>query len=296
MSQLQYSDLGGASTQITFRPQEAILSNYFPMRILGETVPLYTHSYLFYGANEARSRMIQTQVATALNTTITFPCFAKGYSESYTDPSTNKVYTVVGSSNSQQCRTIALSLFSKTTPCYTMTCSFNGVYQPALSGKFIAFSSYAYTLNDLGYDKHSSINTLNVKFDALCSFNETELERNTSVPAKFVHYLCTTGMYMASLLTDGYGFDAHETSVTFENAIDQHEVGWTLGAVLYETNLLPWVVDTTNDDSNTMTITLLIIVSCVLAIITAVLLYRLCKKDERFRSLSGQSDSLLSNI
>jgi apyrase len=35
-------DMGGASTQITFAPQDEVLSSYFPVHLNGNYYPLYT--------------------------------------------------------------------------------------------------------------------------------------------------------------------------------------------------------------------------------------------------------------
>ena len=53
-------DLGGASTQITFAPEDPSTvpeGNKVSLRLYGTDYVLYTHSFLCYGANEARRRM-----------------------------------------------------------------------------------------------------------------------------------------------------------------------------------------------------------------------------------------------
>ena len=63
-------DMGGASTQITFRPPFDVLSNYFPLRIQQERIRLYTHSFLNFGMERALQR-VNDRLIEAANGTIT---------------------------------------------------------------------------------------------------------------------------------------------------------------------------------------------------------------------------------
>ncbi len=51
-------DLGGASTQITFAPNDDLLAGLFPLSFWGSYNPLYTHSYLRYGINEFTLKLV----------------------------------------------------------------------------------------------------------------------------------------------------------------------------------------------------------------------------------------------
>jgi hypothetical protein len=50
-------DMGGASTQITFAPTQEVLASYFPVIVANVLYPVYTHSYLLFGANEFANRV-----------------------------------------------------------------------------------------------------------------------------------------------------------------------------------------------------------------------------------------------
>jgi hypothetical protein len=56
-------DLGGASTQMTFRPPHDVLSNFFPLRIGKEHIRLYSHSFLYMGGKQAYRRMHEELLA-----------------------------------------------------------------------------------------------------------------------------------------------------------------------------------------------------------------------------------------
>lgn len=53
-------DLGGASTQITFRPVHDVLEGYFPIRLRQEKLRLYTHSFLHFGHDAIVQRSLAT--------------------------------------------------------------------------------------------------------------------------------------------------------------------------------------------------------------------------------------------
>jgi hypothetical protein len=47
-------------------------------------------------------------------------------------------------------------------------------------------------------------------------------------------------MYIVTLLRDGYHFDENARDIIFTSKINGNDVGWALGAMLYEANLLPF--------------------------------------------------------
>eukprot|EP00808_Paulinella_micropora_P024357 g60069.t1 len=97
-------DMGGSSTQITFRPLHDVLAGYFPIRLLQEKIRLYTHSYLYFGHEQIVVRTF-TELLTAKNYSypyavrngvlppaadrntpppiIEHPCFPKDYKQSF---------------------------------------------------------------------------------------------------------------------------------------------------------------------------------------------------------------------
>jgi hypothetical protein len=63
--------MGGASTQITFRPPFDVLSNYFPLRIQQEKLRLYSHSFLNFGIERALERVNDRLIELGSNGTVT---------------------------------------------------------------------------------------------------------------------------------------------------------------------------------------------------------------------------------
>ena len=125
-------DLGGASTQITFIPEESILANMFPIR-MSEHVnyQVYTHSYLYYGVNEAIARFNNLLLKDAGSSRfVDNPCYPKGYNKGGFN----------GTSDWDSCLRETSGLFDFKSQCFHSDgeqerCSFNGVYQPAIGNK-----------------------------------------------------------------------------------------------------------------------------------------------------------------
>ena len=144
-------DLGGASTQISFIPNESILASSFELQLSNKVhYQLYTHSYLYYGANEAISRFNDLLIkAASTKDNIQNPCYPKGFNKNGFN----------GTSDWNACFEKTLELFDFQAPCYYQDekpsrCSFNGVYQPTIQQnmKFIGMSTFYYTWKFLKLD------------------------------------------------------------------------------------------------------------------------------------------------
>lgn len=81
-------DLGGASAQITFAPRGELLANLFWLHLSTSlNRRLYTHSYLYYGVNQAEDRVAGALVRAASPPgakVVDSPCYNEGYTRNYT--------------------------------------------------------------------------------------------------------------------------------------------------------------------------------------------------------------------
>ena len=118
-------DLGGASTQVTFHPDESILAGFFPLTLANSSHSLFTHSYLYYGADQARYSMYNdlitttpdqsaTSTSTAVTKTVINPCFPTGYTAT-ADPN-NPTVEFQGSSDWDACLAAATKLIQDYQP------------------------------------------------------------------------------------------------------------------------------------------------------------------------------------
>lgn len=148
-------DMGGASLQITFQAGVQILSNFFNLELTqARGFDLYTHSFLYYGNDQARIAVKNLVVddwcaahsASCANHSalVEYPCWVEG-TPSNTFDSTNYGainLTAPATMDFPLCQQYIKKLMLKTSPCLTdprtgpqpatSSCSIAGVYQPPL--------------------------------------------------------------------------------------------------------------------------------------------------------------------
>ncbi|XP_014385164.1 PREDICTED: ectonucleoside triphosphate diphosphohydrolase 2, partial [Myotis brandtii] len=224
------------STQLTFEaasPTEDP-ANEVQLRLYGQQYRVYTHSFLCYG----RDQILQRLLASVLQTRRPHPCWPRGYSthvllrDVYESPCTaaqrpqtfnsSDGVSLSGSGDPSFCRGLVSGLFNLSS-CPFSRCSFNGVFQPPVSGDFIAFSAFFYTVDFLRTAMGLPVATLQQLEDAavtVCSQTWSELQaRAPEAEARLPNY-CPMAMFLHQLLSQGYRFDEHAFSrVTFQKKV-----------------------------------------------------------------------------
>lgn len=255
-------DLGGASTQITFETSEKVENpeNAMALKLFGRTYNLYTQSFLCYGQDQfLRKLLAQLIKAQGVPDQLSHPCYPRQYktfillgkdvfNSSCTagdkppkfDPQKN--ISVVGTGDYQVCQDTIKKMFSFDN-CKYSRCSFDGVFQPSVSGSFMAFSAYYFT--------HSYIKTLtNISITSprqmkegiqrVCNMSITKMSEKTKQPEKYMKNVCAVSNFVQVLLMEGYGFnDTSLPSVSFQKKAGGASVGWALGYMLSLSSLLP---------------------------------------------------------
>nr|XP_021528589.1 ectonucleoside triphosphate diphosphohydrolase 1 isoform X4 [Aotus nancymaae] len=219
-------DLGGASTQITFVPQNQTIEstdNALKFRLYGKDYNIYTHSFLCYGKDQALWQKLAKDIQVASNEILRDPCFHPGYkkvvnvSDLYKTPCTKRFemtlpfqqFEIQGTGNYQQCHQSILELFN-TTYCPYSQCAFNGIFLPPLQGDFGAFSAFYFVMNFLNLTSEkvsqAKVTEMMKKF---CSQPWEEIKTSfTGVKEKYLSEYCFSGTYILSLLLQGYHFTA----------------------------------------------------------------------------------------
>lgn len=131
-------------------------------------------------------------------------------------------------------------------------CSFAGIYQPTLPvqgtgnfGEFVAFSNYFHIWNFLQLPERATIAELEQATRFVCSLSYAELvayndgNLNGGVTDDELNTYCFRSAYAYELLRSGYRFRNNDT-IRVTDVINGQKVGWALGAMLYEINLMPW--------------------------------------------------------
>ncbi|KAM9322901.1 ectonucleoside triphosphate diphosphohydrolase 2-like [Pholidichthys leucotaenia] len=254
-------DLGGASTQITFATQEKIEDqrDLMKLRLYGNEYTLYTHSYLCYGKDQFLHRLLaHITKAQDYPLSVTHPCYPAGHSRPvklssiFTSPCTAKYkpssydphasLTVHGSGHYEHCLSNVSEIFSFS-DCPFSQCSFDQVFQPDITGSFMAFSAFYYVqsfLHQVTGIGVSAPSQLEAATKTVCNMTYNEMLHLAPEEKSRLHNYCAASVFLKILMLRGYGFN--NTSfphISFQKKAGDTVVGWALGYMLSLSNLLP---------------------------------------------------------
>ncbi|KAJ8263136.1 hypothetical protein COCON_G00155930 [Conger conger] len=251
-------DMGGSSTQITFRPTDPIKdpTSEVQLRLYGLNYGIYTHSYLCYGKDQAmRQLQIQLLKMNNMSQRVTHPCYHQGYNLSlalgdlYDSPCAEKtgafdptdIVTFLGSSDPGQCLKLTNTIFNFSDCSFPPDCAFNGVYQPPINGNFYAFSSYYYTFDFLGLAPQAPLPLVLSTIESFCKKNWSMVKTEyPNIPEKYLQDYCASANYKMTLLQEAYKFNETTWSnIYFKKKVADTNIGWTLGYMLNQSSLIP---------------------------------------------------------
>eukprot|EP00038_Savillea_parva_P002161 m.111233 g.111233 ORF g.111233 m.111233 type:complete len:544 (+) comp10745_c0_seq1:527-2158(+) len=258
-------DLGGASTQITFVPPTPPSNpeDQGQLHLYGESISVYTHSYLCYGQVQMTNRRLALLLNRSSNgNPVIDPCFPAGYvSDPMTEDMLNDLLanacitgfttfdvathvnnTRVGASDAVACNATIVELFDGTNAQdAALPVAQEGKFNDAVARQptfptfdLYAFSAYWYTANFLFPDLckkdnacHPSLERFEAEAIALCDKNLTQIDDGKTKPQYLVEY-CQNSMYIHALL-DKYGMAPEDDNVFFVNQLRATDVGWAFG-------------------------------------------------------------------
>ncbi|KAJ7322532.1 hypothetical protein JRQ81_018819 [Phrynocephalus forsythii] len=173
-------DLGGASTQISFIPEETTetSNNTLQVQLYGYSYSVYTHSFPCYGREEAEKKLLASILQNSNDKSrIENPCYPQNYKTVVTTKhlygslctaskrpenyNLSQALSVIGTGDPALCREAVSGLFDFTSCRDKEDCSFNGIYQPKVKGNFVAFSGFYYTVNALNLTGQFSLADFN---------------------------------------------------------------------------------------------------------------------------------------
>ncbi|XP_065106306.1 ectonucleoside triphosphate diphosphohydrolase 2a.1 [Paramisgurnus dabryanus] len=252
-------DFGGASTQITFVTEETIENkdNFMKLQLYGKDYKIYTQSFLCYGRDQVLLRLLAHLIMTqGSDSSVVHPCYPAGYSDSvklssvFDTPCVNRQtpykpddnLQITGTGDYNQCLGNVSRLFSFNNCSYSK-CSFDGVFQPNITGNFMAFSAFFYTHSFLQETTGITITSpAHFKHAARAVCNMSFQEINTKVPnqGNRLKDYCAVSIFVQELLINGYGFNNFSfPHISFQRKAGETSVGWSLGYMLSLSNLLP---------------------------------------------------------
>ncbi|XP_077992349.1 ectonucleoside triphosphate diphosphohydrolase 8-like [Glandiceps talaboti] len=259
-------DMGGASLQITFIPED---TSTIPakdtkfLKLYGVEYTVYTHSYLCYGVREAERRFLANLVKESNSTKVVNPCAPIGHTENRTteylfdaycskglqahkawgsevtppshladDPSSDYV-TIEGSSDTEQCASAVSKLLN--------TSTFLDVYKAPVYGKYYAFSTFYYTTSFLNLTHNASLLEYSGNMTDFCKKSWDEVKVMPTSHRDLLPAYCFQAQYIFSFLTDSrsYHFDESTWNFEFIEKVDGLDLGWSLGFMINTTNLIP---------------------------------------------------------
>ncbi|KFW11218.1 Ectonucleoside triphosphate diphosphohydrolase 8, partial [Eurypyga helias] len=266
-------DLGGGSTQISFRPEGSAINwnETSKLTLYGYNYNIYTHSYLCYGQNEMLKRLAKELIAVrgelgGNSTVLTIPttdllmqrigtgrmrcaaslklvgfCGKRNETKRSIELRLGGNVTLEGRGNASGCLAAIKKLFNFSACGQSQDCTFDGIYQPPVRGQFIAFSAFYYNFQFLNLTEGQSLATAREAIEHFCTQSWEDLPSSypEENPERLPKY-CANANYILTLLLDAYKFN--ETSwknIFFQAKAGSTDVGWTLGYMLNLTNMIP---------------------------------------------------------
>ncbi|XP_025929148.1 ectonucleoside triphosphate diphosphohydrolase 2 [Apteryx rowi] len=296
-------DLGGASTQITFETKDTIEEpqNKVMLKLYGQAYKVYTHSFLCYGRDQVLRRLLSKLLqAGNYQASISNPCWPMGYQKNltlssiYDTPCTEKEkpsiplstsVTMAGTGDGNLCALYVSKLFNFTT-CPFSRCSFDGVFQPDVSGNFIAFSAFFYTVDFIQTVMGRLVHLpsdLKDAAESICATSWSELLQKAPKMEKRLPDYCAISMFVYLLTTKGYNFNNHSfPNIAFQKKAGETSIGWALGYMLNLTNMIPAEEPASHKSisyNSWVILILLFVFTTLMALVTAVCLLQRSKSS-----------------
>jgi Golgi nucleoside diphosphatase len=268
-------DLGGASVEIAFQHPSAEPSEYQASVTLFETNhSLYARSYLCYGLNEARFRLLAHLIneSSAENKVVENPCMLKNATITFHDEiftsgcvnhsssdifgfgfsppphpslsSQTKNYTFIGTGDYSQCTEIVEDVFDLTNCSDPTVCHNHSYFWPPVnnSGTFLGMAGFYETanfFNNSGMDLHDLTN-FSLTVQSFCQLNNSNASQKY-LNNSYLQELCFNGVFSLFLLETGFGFNDSNTDWTlkFVDKVEGTTVTWAMGYLVQQTTTIP---------------------------------------------------------
>lgn len=228
-------DMGSGSTQIAFVPKSGTFlptNYYYLFTYEKENYSPYVHSFTGYGYIASLYAINNSVLQASSGDVVYNPCLLSGYSSSFVHA--ERTVVMQGTGSWSKCSDLTYAYLNSSDPCSYAPCSFDGAFQPALHGDFLAVSNYVDVESILGYSNTATVQDLingGIQFCAL-SWEEAQQKYPDEDPADLYSY-CFGANYISMLLSQGYGFPL-ETEITFSKTYNNAPYTWALGAMIYE--------------------------------------------------------------
>ncbi len=245
-------DLGGASTQLAFSmsavessermrvdPNDIQTVSVFQnIKTSSSSESLFVHSFLHYGIFRAHDRFLENLIAKVDRTDapdfkILDPCMNKRSTRQVEFE--DEVYSFVGTSDPDPCIVEISALFD------VYDQSLDGVFIPTFPPemRFVAFDHASRVVDRLGMEGFFRLSELLETASTFCKLDKTHAQiiNPDSDPEK-LNSLCFEALYVYSLMHFGYSIPKHQAIIAFGDYLDEFELNWGLGAMVFEAHRL----------------------------------------------------------
>eukprot|EP00158_Paraphelidium_tribonemae_P007259 Partr_v1_DN28171_c1_g1_i2_m55604 putative Ectonucleoside triphosphate diphosphohydrolase len=252
---LAFLDMGGASAQIAFEVDVSALGSVGVTSVPIVTAdgkqidtPVYSKTFLGFGANEARKRYL-TELSKAAGSTdnseLLDPCMPKDL-ETIETTDGGKPLNLKGSGQFDNCVQLMDDVISRESTCPTGVCEFTintKKFDVATIDSLVGVSEYFYSTDAFDSSKEYSYQSFNEKAEQFCNGNWKDVK--TKYPRETDDRLqlqCFKSAWVMSILHTAFGInkipsDTDKDGVidgNFEvlNKINGQEASWTFGTVI----------------------------------------------------------------
>ncbi|EPS67236.1 hypothetical protein M569_07539, partial [Genlisea aurea] len=237
-------ELGGASAQVTFVPNEPIPPAFSQKVKFGNfTYDLYSHSLLHFGQNVA-FESLQDSLVSAGQKFVTEslrsgklvdPCTPRGYSSSTVK--VRYVSVLEPSGNFSECRSASVKLLQKgKDKCLYATCYIGSTFIPKLRGTFLATENFFHTSKFFGLGERFLLSDLVVAGQQFCSEEWSKLARKyTTIDEEDLLHYCFSSAYIVALLHDSLGIALNDQRIRYVNRVENIPLDWAVGAFILQT-------------------------------------------------------------
>lgn len=227
-------DMGGASLQVSFKPEPeiAILGDSWSINNNSVRTMVYATSYMGYGQNEA-SDYAQEMVAQQNpgSDTIDYPCWLKGDSKLVNISAgngTQREVLVKGTGSFAACKELTKTILHLDYYCDLHPCSIQGRYMAEQEDKrFVGMSGFRYAFSNYNLSLTSSTPAdLDAENQKFCS---TSYDDVWNIEGRYLSNQCFLGNFVYNVLTEALHFPSDTRNIVYDL-----EANWPLGAVLFE--------------------------------------------------------------
>ncbi|WOK96760.1 hypothetical protein Cni_G05467 [Canna indica] len=276
-------ELGDASTQITFVPEEPPPMEFSRMlKLPGATYNLYSKSIHQISQGVAWESLIGLRNSSTMGTGyIEEPtrssCFPKGYNQSFIEMKSShelqKNISVQTESNFATCRSKTYVLLQGQGICSNSQCGILQRFKTELQEKPLASEKFFYISELFGMTPKTSLLDVEAAGRHYCEDQWVSLkEEHFGIDETELLKYCFSSAFMVALLHDGLGIPLEEKRIGFADPTGSSPLDWTLGVFILQMAVQPeWDPETIRNVAGNDTLAFISLFAILVLVILSLL-------------------------